>query len=762
MFKARSTKVPLVPFQAISSIDKQGQCSWIADSSFPLFVLGWEGQHVFNAGYMLIKLNLKPKNNCFSPRLCFDRGLGFSEDDCINLPITKKGNINHIFLVPDDAKALGLSPVDKLGTFELSCECIILKQVNAIECYFRRLHRIVKFYQNPKWHEYNNGNYKKLSFFSLFIRQKILYRDISYFRSYKSPPPTTYARWIAANEKPKKERRRKCDSEIFTFNQCPVFSIILPVFNPPLEYLEKALDSVINQVYPYWELCIADDASSDRDVHKLIRSYSRRDKRIRSVFRAENGHISQASNSALSIANGEFVVFLDQDDELSAFALYEFAQIVNKQPRVKFIYSDEDKIDANNERFDPHFKSDWNPELFYSINYICHLSAIDRQLVERVGGFRVGFEGSQDYDLFLRCVATLQTEEIFHVPQILYHWRAIVGSTALSIGEKDYATPAGVKALQEFTSSVGWNCTVRRGPQPTTYRLVPQESEEPKISILIPTRNGYEILSKCIKSIVDRTRYNNYEIIIIDNNSNDRKTIDYLAKLQDTHENINIVPYKKEFNFSKLNNYAAEYAHGELICLLNNDTEVISPDWLHEMKFYATQKNIGCVGAKLLYPDGTLQHGGVILGIGGVAGHSHKYLESGSLGYFCRAALPQALSAVTAACLMVRKDIFFQVGGFDERLAVAFNDVDLCLKIREAGYRNVWTPYALLYHYESKSRGSEDRPEKLKRFQREIRFMDEKWGTQLENDPYYNPSLTLEKEDFSIAGSFCPQGRLGG
>jgi GT2 family glycosyltransferase len=483
----------------------------------------------------------------------------------------------------------------------------------------------------------------------------------------------------------------------------------------------------------------------------VLLEFAQQDKRVKVIFREINGHISAASNTALSLATGDFVALLDHDDELSPHALYWAAAEINKYPNAEIIYSDEDKIDLDGKRFDPFFKPDWNPELFFSQNYISHLTIVKAELANVAGGFRKGFEGSQDYDLLLRCIRKTEDDRIRHIPRILYHWRAVAGSTALRESEKEYTIDAGIKALSEFFSNITPGIYIEPGPWPTTYRVhYPVPEPAPKVSVIIPTRNGFNILSRCIESIFTKNTYPDYEIIIVDNQSDERETLEYFDKIKNERR-IRIVRFDKQFNFSAINNYAVKQAHGGLICLMNNDIEVIEAGWLSEMVSYAVRPDVGAVGAKLLYPDDRVQHAGVITGLGGAAGHSHKFIARDDPGYFCRAILPQALSAVTAACLVVRKSVYEEVGGLDEDLAVAFNDVDFCMKVRAAGYRNVWTPYALLYHHESASRGYEDTPEKQERFSKEISMMKERWGNRLLSDPYYNPNLTLDREDFGIA-----------
>ncbi|MDE2421448.1 MAG: glycosyltransferase [Gammaproteobacteria bacterium] len=530
----------------------------------------------------------------------------------------------------------------------------------------------------------------------------------------------------------------------------PLISIIVPTYKPNITWLTAAIESVRNQIYTNWELCIADDASHSTELQDLLNHYAKIDQRIKVVFRQENGHISAASNSALEIASGDWIALLDHDDLLPSHALYWVAQNINDYPNAKLFYSDEDKINEAGQRFDPYFKSDWNIDLFYSQNMFCHLGVYDAELLRQIGGFRVGFEGSQDYDLVLRCIEHIDAQQIRHIPKVLYHWRVHPESTAQSLDSKPYAITAGELALNEhfYRMNIKAHAIHTGYGYKITYET---PSPLPLVSLLIPTRNGLKLIKQCVDSILTKTTYTNFEIIIIDNGSDEPETLNYLEVIQ-SNTKIRVLRDDRPFNYSQLNNMAVSHANGEIIGLINNDIEVISPDWLTEMVSHVTRPNIGAVGARLWYPNNTLQHGGVILGIGGVAGHASKHIPQGHGGYFSRAQLAQSLSAVTAACLLVRKKVYEQVGGLNEtNLKVAFNDVDFCLKVKTAGYRNIWTPYAELYHHESVSRGHEDSPEKKARFAKEALYMQQQWRHILKNDPSYNPNLTLEHEDFSLA-----------
>jgi len=552
-----------------------------------------------------------------------------------------------------------------------------------------------------------------------------------------------YYKWLRKNEKNIKQ------TKVFPFN--PLISIITPTYNTDKKYLIQMIKSVLRQNYVNWEFCIADDGSTSKDTLEILKQYEAMDQRIKIVYRGINGHICEASNTALSVATGSYVVFLDHDDMLSSDALYWIVKRLNKNPKLKLIYSDEDKIDDQNRRFNPHFKSGWNPDMFFSQNYISHLTLIKKEIVDTVGGFRRGYEGSQDYDLILRCLPYIKDSEISHIARVLYHWRAIEGSTALNAAEKSYTTSAAVRALQDYFKHTGKKVTVGRGMLENTYKVTYHiEEDSPLVSLLIPTRDGYEVLSKCIQSILDKTDYTNYEIIILDNETNDIRTLEYFEEIK-KFKHIKIIEYHYPFNYSSINNFGVTHARGKVIGLINNDVEVISTHWLTEMVQHALRPEIGAVGAMLYYDNNTIQHAGVVLGIGGVAGHSHKYFPKGAFGYFSRLKIIQNYAAVTGACLVVRKELYEEVNGLDEKnLKVAFNDVDFCLKLQVKGYRNIWTPYVELYHHESVSRGSEDTKEKQERFGKEIMFMQKKWKNMLNNDCYYNRHLSNKFEDFRL------------
>ncbi|WP_188009154.1 glycosyltransferase family 2 protein [Grimontia hollisae] len=530
-------------------------------------------------------------------------------------------------------------------------------------------------------------------------------------------------------------------------NNTILFSIIIPTFKPDLTTFKSMFDSVMGQTYQHWQLIIVDDASNCQALSDLLITLNDNPK-INIVTQRKNGHISKASNIGLELANGDYLLLLDQDDIIHPDALKCVAYYLGQNPNARVLYSDEDKIDAKGNHHTPHFKPAFNPDLLYSHNYISHLGVYQRELVEKVGGFREGYEGSQDYDLLLRCLEHCKPEEVVHIPYVLYHWRAVPGSTAFAESEKGYAQDAGLRALQDHLGPKG--VSVELGKLPNTYRARwPIPAKAPLVSIIIPTRNGKALVERCVTSLYEKNDYPHFEVLLVDNQSDCSKS-KALFKQLELAGKVRLLTFDAPFNYSSINNMAAKHAKGDVLLLLNNDVEAINPDWLREMISHAIRPDIGCVGAKLYYPDGRLQHAGVITGLGGVAGHSHKYFPGDHPGYFKRLQIIQNLSAVTGACLAVRKSVFEQVGGLNEQdLAIAFNDVDFCLRVRDAGYRNLWTPYSMLIHHESVSRGAENSPEKIARFQREITYMKQKWGDSLLNDPNYSQWLTLDREDFS-------------
>ncbi len=564
-----------------------------------------------------------------------------------------------------------------------------------------------------------------------------------------------YQIWLKQNipTKQKLVHQRKKQKK---FKYRPKISIITPVYNTDQKWLEACIKSVLNQTYDNWELCLADDASTKPHVKQVLEKYKNKDQRIKVVYRTQNGHISRASNSALKLATGEYVALMDHDDELTPHALYEIAKLLNEDKNIDFIYSDEDKLELDGRRVDPFFKPDWSPEMFMSVNYLCHLSVIKKTLITKVGGFRVGFEGSQDYDLFLR--TTQIAQKIVHVPDILYSWRKVPKSTASVYEVKNYANTAAQKALKSILKTKGQKGSISNGIIPGTFRVKYKIKGNPTIDIIIPTKDKLFYLKRTISSILKKTSYKNYNITIVDTQSTEKETLKYYKKIKGDPR-IRFLHWKKIFNFAAVNNFAVKKSKSDYVLLLNNDTEIINSDWIQAMLEYAQNKEIACVGAKLLYPNELIQHAGVVLGIRGgdikrgIAGHTQKMSPDLSAG------LPvlnskdtiRNYSAVTAACLLISRKKYLEVGGMDEKFRIAFNDVDFCLRLLKKGYRNVYTPFANLYHHESISVGDPSKGSRnLEEFAREIQTMHQRWGETLQNDPFFNPNLSLKNEQINL------------
>ncbi len=581
------------------------------------------------------------------------------------------------------------------------------------------------------------------NFLSRWNRKRLDRRKFA--RQCKETP--SYEAWLRQHATLTKEKLEKLQSSLGQLG--PRISVVIPTYNPRIEHLEAAVQSVLRQIHQNLEVCIADDASTDPEVQRCIVRLAAKDSRIRYVFRRQNGHISEASNSALALATGDYVALMDQDDLLPEYALAAVAAAVRRWPDAGLIYSDEDKVDETGRRFQPHFKPDWNLTLLRSQNYICHLAVFKRDLIEQLGGFRVGYEGSQDHDLLLRCAEQLRGDQIVHIPLILYHWRVHEGSTAQTLDTKPYALTSGCKAVQSHVDRLGLRAVVSNDGlfYRARYELpVPP----PKVSILLLTRDRPELLKKCVSSVLAQTSYPNFEMVIIDNGTIDVEALAILAEFA-LDPRVRVIRDPSDFNYSKLNNEAARHASGEYFCLMNNDIEILHPDWLHEMVAVVSQSGVGVVGSRLYYPDGRLQHAGVIVGLGGVAAHPFRGQAKSDAHYMFRTMLMQELSAVTAACLITPRYVYEHVGGFDsDHLAVAFNDVDYCLRVRRAGFKVIYDPYAEFVHHESVSRGRENTLEKKRRFESEVRYMKQTWADWLRADPAYNPNLTSRHESFSL------------
>ena len=559
----------------------------------------------------------------------------------------------------------------------------------------------------------------------------------------EAAPPEEYRRWINRYEpKPADLARQRATP----LPRTPLVSVVVPVFDPPAAFLDALIQSVLAQTYPHWELCLA-DASTAPHVRPLIEKYAAADRRVKADFLGANRGIAGNTNAALALATGDYVAFADHDDALAPFALYEVARAVNAAPEADFLYSDEDKLDPAGDRVEPNFKPDWSPETLKSRNYVCHLLVLARPLVGRLGGIRPGFDGAQDYDLVLR--AGEQAKRPVHIPAVLYHWRMHAHSTAANTSSKTYAYDAGKRALAEHLSRTGADAAVIDGPTLGTYHVVYRLRSQPLVSVIVPNKDHPDMLARCVDSL-EKASYANYELIVAENGSTRPETFAYYRDLV-KKPNVRVVEWAEPFNYAAVNNFAAGHAKGELLLFLNNDVEAVNPDWLEALVTIAVQPGVGAVGAKLYYADDTIQHAGIVVGMGGVAGHGHLNFPRQAAGHMQRLTYTQNVAAVTGACLITPKKVFDAVHGFDEGFVLAFNDVDLCLQILAEGYRVVWTPAAELYHLESKTRGAEDTAEKQARFKREYDLFYVKWGPFLKTgDPYYSRHFRLDRPDFAL------------
>lgn len=532
------------------------------------------------------------------------------------------------------------------------------------------------------------------------------------------------------------------------FNYEPKISILVPMYKTPYKFFEELVDCLINQTYTNWELCLA-DGSPEEDME--LKPIINKDSRIKYKYLNENKGIAGNTNECIKLATGDFIALFDHDDLLPVFSLYEVVKAINENPDVEFIYTDEDKITTlDKPRFNPHFKPDFSLDFLRANNYICHFSVFKKELMQKLGGERSKYDGAQDFDIILRVAEN--TNKIVHIPKVLYHWRVHPNSTAQAeTAAKPYAFEAGIPAIQDHLERIGLKGKVTHGASLGTYRIQYEVIGNPKVSIIIPNKDGKQYLEPCVNSILEQTTYNNYEIVIVENNSEKEETFEYYKNLE-KNEKIKVITYpEKGFNYSKIINYGVHKCTGEYIVQLNSDTKIATPDWLEDMLGFAQREDVGAVGVKLFYPDNTIQHAGIVLGVDTVAAHLFRGLPKHMHGYFARESTIQDFSAVTAACMMAKKSTYEEVGYMDESLAVAFNDLDFCLKIRQTGKLIVYDPFVEVIHYESKIRGYEDTPEKKERFQKEIDKFLNKWKEFYQKgDPYYNPNFSLKSANYEI------------
>ena len=734
LLRSRRHRMVVQPFREI--IEEEGQYRSLgAHSLLSLFSSRSQAPN----GWVVVSLLADSKDAAFRPVLEVDTRSQTSGHVRAKLEVSPGRSTKQLIRLPPDVSRLGLQPGIEPASFSIKSfqirECgkleIALRAlVKGLKLVVREPRAIPRLFRTGALTLKDDG---AASAAPMLLKVGIPESD-----------KTSYQTWIEQYDTLTDEDRECIQRRIEQLEFRPRISVLVPVYDPPIELLRRTLDSVLGQLYENWELCIADDASKDPAVRELLAEYEQRHTRIKVTFRAENGHISAASNTALELATGDFIALLDHDDELAEHALYLVAEKLNEFRDADIVFSDEDKMDAEGNRSEPYFKTDWNPDLLLAQNCVSHFGVYRSSRIRQVGGFREGYEGSQDWDLVLRIADRTTADRIQHIPHVLYHWRILKGSVSADISAKPYALEASRKAIRSCLARRGANAFIGPSLIPNYHSVryrVP--TPEPFTSIIVPTRDHADLLAPCTNGILKRTDYSNFELVILDNQSKEPETLELLEELR--HDpRVRVLRYDKSFNYAGINNWGVEAARGEVVTLLNNDTEVIAEDWLSEMVGHACRKEIGMVGAKLYYPSGQIQQAGIVLGPGGVASHLYTEADGDTPGYFGRAKLTQNLSAVTAACATFRKEVFLEVGGFDEDLAVSFNDVDLCIKIRERGYRIVWTPHAELYHHESVSVGRHDSLERRDLFEHEVETMIKRYGNVLVEDPFHNPNLCLE------------------
>ena len=555
-----------------------------------------------------------------------------------------------------------------------------------------------------------------------------------------------YSEWYEAH-KVTEEELKKQRKKVFEYQ--PKFSIIVPTYNTPIPFLREMIDSVVAQTYPNWELCIGDGSEGNPELEQVLAEYAAKDTRIKYQILEKNFGIAGNTNGALELATGEYVGLFDHDDILGPNALFEVTKALQKK-KYDILYTDEDKVSGDlSEHMDPNFKPDWSPDLFYSHNYITHFFVVKKEIIDQIGGFRSEYDGSQDYDLMFRCIEN--AESIKHIPMILYHWRMHGGSVAENPASKMYAYEAGKKAIEGHFERTGVKVKVEHMPLWGMYHVIYETTGNPLVSVIIPNKDHTQDLDTCIRSLFEKSSYRNIEIIIVENNSEEAKTFSYYEEIQKKYENVKVVKWENEFNYAAINNFGVTFAKGDYYLFLNNDTEVINETAVSELLGCCMREDVGIVGAKLLYEDDSVQHAGIVLGFGGFAGHVFTGLDKDDYGYMVRPRINCNYSAVTAACMMVDRKAFEEVGGFREEFKVGLNDVDFCLKVRKTGKLVVYNAHSLWHHYESKSRGYEDTPEKIRRFEGEIALFQKYWGDLLrKGDPYYNKNFPIEYGPFRL------------
>jgi O-antigen biosynthesis protein len=728
-----------------NDLQRQGEW-WVSIGHEPYFLLDL-GPRNWPAGWSVIRLNAEVDGFSLTPTLYFDAGSGFSQATMRHISNWNNYAEGSLVRLPAGLRSLRLDPGSGRGRFKINM--LTIEPVSLYRAVYRRLRPVLeKLRKNPS----SLSSYAAKTF--RVARRSGLSGLVRHVLRERQADTTAqmYDDWIIHFDTLTTTDRLAIAAHISHLRNHPLISILVPLYNTPEEFLRRCIESVREQTYSNWELCLADDASPSAHVARISAEYARDDSRIKFMRREVNGHISAATNSALELASGDFVALLDHDDELAPNALYMIAAALHADPQLDLIFSDEDKIDETGRRYDPWFKSDWNYDLMLSQNAVVHLAVYRRSILQDIGGFRSDFDGSQDYDVTLRFSERTTPERIKHIPFILYHWRATHGSVALAATEKTYPYKAAARAIQEHLDRVGKSARVSLEANLGHYRVRwPLPAEPPRVTIIVPTKDQCDLLRIAIQSILDKTLYQNYNILVVNNRSEQLETMKYFFEIARLR-NVRVIDYPEPFSFAALNNWAVAQTDAPVLAFLNNDVEVITPEWLTEMVSHALRPEVGAVGAKLLYPNGTLQHAGVVIGFGGLAGHSHAGLPRETLGYFGRAACVQQFSAVTAACMVMRREVFLQVGGFDDQhFAIAFNDLDIGLRLRQARYSIVWTPYAQLFHHESTSLGLPSGEGRRDRFREESNNFKRIWAGTIAHDPFYNPNLTITGGTFALA-----------
>jgi GT2 family glycosyltransferase len=715
-----------------------GRNTWAAIGNDPIFHLHVSSRR-YPIGWVRVQIETTLLDSTCS--IYVDTGHDFNEAERIFLAPPVDGRIDQIIQLPNNVIFLRLDPADEPCEFTLGK--ISIQEMGGPEAAAHLLAKYlwVERHSFPGVLENCIKEYRRSGWAGL----KKWVRD----SAIQERRLVKYTRWVAECDSWSQAGLRLLKQKSDALHYKPKFSIVVPVYNTPGEWLRKAIDSVLAQVYPNWELCICDDRSRDAHIRKILESYQQADGRIKLVFRAENGHISQATNDAMSLVTGDYMCLMDHDDEIEPHALFEFAKVLNDDPTVDFIYSDEDKISAKGVRYDPFFKADWSPELIESCMYTAHLACYDMRIVGKIGGFRSECNGAQDYDFVLRY--TEHVKNVKHVPKILYHWRAIPGSTALSMDGKDYVICAAVRALEDRLQRTGRTGTVTPNRYKGAFDIRRDVVGNPLVSIVIPSanRNGVvrnltvDLLANCIESIIGKSSYQNIEIIVVDNGDLQASTLLRLKKFRE----IKYVTYlRPKINVAAKMNMGAACARGDFLLFLNDDTEVITSDWIESMLSIGQLAGVGAVGAKLLFENETIQHVGVTF-CEGLPDQIRVNYPADDPGYFFSTVATKNYLAVTGACILVARDLFLDIGGFDEQFAINYNDIDLCLKLAKSGRRVVYSPLAQLYHFESKSRKREVTKD-------EIELFETRWKENLKYDPYYGRNLTLKPPTYELHFDF--------